>query len=82
LPDTTYARDLKTSIARRDVTGCSFTFVDPEDVWSDRANPAGPLRTIVNMRCLELDPVKMPVYTGTSVDASRAFPNGIPSELW
>lgn len=81
LPETTYARDLKASIARRDVTGCSFTFVDPEDVWSDRSNPAGPLRTITNMRCIELGPVSMPVYTGTSVDASRAFPNGIPQVL-
>jgi|HubBroStandDraft_4_1064222.scaffolds.fasta_scaffold192526_2 hypothetical protein len=56
-------------------------FVDPEDVWSDKTNSAGPLRTITNMRCLELGPVSMPVYTSTSVDNARAFPNGIPSEL-
>ena len=83
LPETSYARDLKASIARRDVTGCSFTFVDPTDVWSDRSNPAGPLRTITDMRCVELGPVSAPVYTGTSVEAARSFmfPNGIPQEL-
>jgi uncharacterized protein len=83
LPDTTYARDLKASIARRDVAGCSFTFSDPTEVWSDRSNPLGPLRTITDMRCLELGPVSLPVYTDTTVEAARAmlFPNGIPSEL-
>lgn len=81
LPNTSYARDLKESIGRKDVQGCSFTFNDAEDVWSDKANPAGPLRTIVNMRCLELGPVALPVYTGTSVDNARAFPNGLPQEL-
>jgi HK97 family phage prohead protease len=81
LPNTSYARDLKESIARRDVRGCSFTFFDPTDVWSDKTNPAGPLRTITDMRCVELGPVSAPVYTGTSVDAARAFPMGVPIEL-
>ena len=38
-------------------------------------------RTITDMRCVELGPVSAPVYTGTSVDAARAFPMGVPTEL-
>jgi HK97 family phage prohead protease len=66
LPDTTYARDLRTLVERGDVTGASFGFVPGLHAWdSDRQ-----VRTHTSVKQLvDVSPVTFPAYTGASTEA-------------
>lgn len=75
LPDTQAARDLHTSIERKDISGCSFAFKIPNDAaqrWSERTAADGShfiQRDITDVDLLDVSPVTYPCYQGTHVDA-------------
>lgn len=79
LPDTSYANDLRTLVARGDITGASFGFIPGTDKWS--IGPGGiQLRTHTSVkRLVDVSAVTFPAYEGAGV-ALRAFdfarPNG------
>lgn len=73
-PDTTWARDLVTSIKRRDITGSSFQFEierDEDEEWDFTQTKQGklPLRTIKRAKLWEAGPVAYPAYENTTVSA-------------
>jgi HK97 family phage prohead protease len=72
-PDTQAARDVRTLIARGDVSGSSFAFTveNDDDVWDDSEVKKGklPLRTIRKVSLYDVSPVTYPAYEGTSVSA-------------
>ena len=63
LPDTTYARDLKESILRGDITQNSFGFQTVKDEWSKD----GKTRTLREVRLYDISPVTFPAYPQTSL---------------
>lgn len=67
LPDTSYARDLRQSVARGDIKGMSFGFMPGDDEWS--TTPDGRrLRTHTDVkRLLDVSAVTYPAYEGTDV---------------
>jgi HK97 family phage prohead protease len=68
LPNTSYANDLRESIDRGDVTGCSFQFRTIKDKWSYSQNRAEPDRVqILEMQLYDVGPVTFPQYPETSV---------------
>jgi hypothetical protein len=67
-PKTSYAEDLKESVKRGDVDGCSFMFITQEDSW-DQTDPKMPIRTLQKCKLFELGPVTIPAYPQTSVYA-------------
>lgn len=67
LPDTQVARDLKTSITRGDVTGCSFSFSTLSDEWNYESDPMR--RTLKEVRLYDVGPVTFPAYPATDVSA-------------
>lgn len=72
LPDTTFARDLAISIARGDVTQCSFAFTvrDGGAVWTNVESDDGPSqweRVITDVDLYDVGPVTYPAYVETSV---------------
>ena len=76
LPDTSAGRDLRESIKRGDVNGCSFAFLLEEGVdtdWSEEQDENRSrvlVRTIRNFSSLlDVSPVTYPAYSGTSVSA-------------
>lgn len=71
LPDTAQARDVKTLIARGDVSGSSFGFTVEADEWDEREVKQGklPLRTITKASLYDVSPVTYPAYPQTSVSA-------------
>ncbi|MGH6692185.1 MAG: HK97 family phage prohead protease [Gammaproteobacteria bacterium] len=72
LPDTSYANDLRSLVARGDVTGASFGFVPGEDEWS-QAPDGLQLRTHTHIRHLrDVSPVTFPAYAGAGV-ALRSY---------
>lgn len=65
LPKTALASDLRESIARGDVSGCSFGFSVHEDNW-----PSGDRRELLDIGTLyDVGPVTFPAYEGTNVAA-------------
>ena len=67
-PKTSYADDLKESIKRGDVDGCSFMFLVEKETW-DQTDPKKPVRTLDKCKLFELGPVTIPAYPQTSVYA-------------
>jgi HK97 family phage prohead protease len=72
LPDTSYARDLWTSVTRGDISECSFAFTVEDDDWSDEDDPENPgsrvmVRSLQDMRLLDTSYVTYPAYPNTSV---------------
>jgi HK97 family phage prohead protease len=74
LPDTSYAKDMHTSVERGDLSGCSFAFnlgqgddeFDEEDTDEGRCV----VRSILNFSALhDVSVVTHPAYPGTNVDA-------------
>ncbi|HUW33068.1 MAG TPA: HK97 family phage prohead protease, partial [Planctomycetota bacterium] len=63
LPDTTYAKDLRESIKRKDITQNSFGFSTVQDQWS----PDGKRRTLLEARLYDVSPVTFPAYKQTNV---------------
>jgi len=81
LPDTQLARDLRTSIERGDIDGCSFAFQVPDggDQWDEGVDENGiryPRRTLTQINPLvDVSCVTYPAYPdGTSVSAADAPP--------
>lgn len=67
LPDTQVARDVKESVKRGDIDGCSFGFCVVEDeVQYREGKPA--LRTLIDVELFEISPaVAFPAYLDTEV---------------
>ena len=63
LPDTSYAKDLKESIKRKDITQNSFGFAAVQDEWSKD----GRRRTLREVKLFDISPVTFPAYKQTSV---------------
>lgn len=63
LPDTSYARDLRTSIKRKDITQNSFGFMVVQDEWSGD----GKRRTLREVQLFDISPVTFPAYKQTNV---------------
>lgn len=63
LPETSYAKDLRESIKRKDITQNSFGFQTVRDLWSDD----GKRRTLVEVKLFDISPVTFPAYKQTNV---------------
>jgi HK97 family phage prohead protease len=75
MPDTTYARDLATSMERGDVSQSSFGFrVKADgDAWAED-DDGFPLRTLTRISLFDVSPVTYPAYNdSTSGVGSRAL---------
>lgn len=59
-PDTQWARDLMTSIKRKDIRGSSFTFRTIKDRWEEQSGIQ--VRTLLEIDVFEMGPVTMPAY--------------------
>lgn len=64
-PDTQWARDLQTSIARGDINQMSFGFVVEEDEW--RSESEFDVRELRKVKLFDVSPVTYPAYTATDV---------------
>lgn len=71
LPDTTWARDLWTSVKRGDISQSSFAFtVDQDgDEWERGTADAPPTRVIRRVTLYDVSPVTYPAYAETTVSA-------------
>jgi HK97 family phage prohead protease len=77
LPDTTLGRDLRESIKRKDISGCSFSFTVrangqewSEDEEEDERGVRFIKRDITDVdELIDVSPVTHPAYEGTEVDA-------------
>lgn len=66
IPETTWAKDLVVSIKRGDVSQMSFGFHTIKDSWENK--PDGKqIRTLLEVRLLDVSPVTYPAYPDTSV---------------
>lgn len=65
LPETTYAGDLASLVARGDISHSSFAFITLEDEW-DMTESGFPLRTLLSIRLVDVAPVVSPAYTDTT----------------
>ena len=78
-PDTQVARDLITSMRRKDVTGSSFGFICARDQWTDNADGTV-TRTILEIgELLDVSPVTYPFY-GAADSSVRSMPDSMPAE--
>jgi HK97 family phage prohead protease len=82
LPDTAQAKDVRTLIARGDVSGSSFGFIVEEDEWDEREVKKGklPLRTIRKAALFDVSPVTYPAYPQTSVSARSKAEASVEAE--
>jgi hypothetical protein len=88
MPDTQQARDVQTSIARGDISQCSFGFFVESQKWSEEPDPSDAsgkskmlVRELHKVRTFDVSPVTFPAYTGTDVDMRTLFPEGVPGEI-
>ena len=65
-PDTQWARDLKVSIERGDITQMSFGFWVKDEEWRNRKDQA-PVRTLKEVGLVDVSVVTFPAYPDTSV---------------
>lgn len=72
IPDYSYARDLVTGIARKDIPGMSFIF-DVLD-QKDEVRDGKPHRTVTKADIFEVSFVHFPAYPATSAGIRTAFP--------
>ena len=80
LPATTRANDLKVSIERKDVAGCSFGFICRDDQWISNED-GSVLRIIKDVDLIEVSVgVTFPAYSDTSSQL-RSLPETIPVEI-
>jgi len=63
LPDTSYAKDLRESIKRKDITQNSFGFQTLRDDWSED----GKKRDLIEAKLSDISPVTFPAYKQTIV---------------
>ena len=73
LPDTADGRDVRELVARKDITGNSFTMMVPAD--GEEWKREGDLikRTITSLALKEIGPVTFPAYPQTSVSLRTAI---------
>jgi HK97 family phage prohead protease len=64
-PDTQWARDLKTSIARGDISQMSFGFTVEQDKWS--SEDGVDTRELIEVKLFDVSPVTFPAYPETDV---------------
>ena len=64
-PDTGWARDLKTSIARGDISQMSFGFTVEQDKWS--SEDGIDTRELIEVKLFDVSPVTFPAYSETDV---------------
>jgi HK97 family phage prohead protease len=69
LPGAQYATDLRESILRGDIDGCSFGFRCVKDYWPDRIH-----RELLDVDIFDCGPVTYPAYSATSVSARSITP--------
>jgi len=67
LPDTSYARDLKESVKRGDITQNSFGFVTMKDSWEQGEGKELDERTLIEVKLLDVSPVTFPAYPQTDL---------------
>jgi hypothetical protein len=80
LPDITVARDLKVSVERGDLPGCSFGFICLDDDYIG-AEDGSVLRVIRSVELIEVSVgVTFPAYTQTSSQV-RSLPDTMPIEF-
>jgi uncharacterized protein len=72
LPDTSYGRDLKISLDRKDIPGSSFEFCTVEDSWSEPDAQGVMTRTLHDIHVFTMGPVTNPAYRDTTA-ACRAL---------
>ncbi len=72
-PDTTWARDVKESIKRKDVRGSSFAFTVKEDKWTKPQTKSDPyIRTITAFdKIFDISPVTYPAYLQTDTSIAK-----------
>jgi uncharacterized protein len=72
MPDTSYARDLRVSMERGDVTQSSFGFntVSGKESWT-RSEGELPLRTLNEIRLFDVSPVTYPAYVDSTSGVSQ-----------
>jgi HK97 family phage prohead protease len=73
LPDTTIGRDVATLLERRDLRGSSFAFVARKDEWTKAGGRS--VRSVLDMRLVEVGPVVHPAYTTSSVGLGGGQPH-------
>jgi hypothetical protein len=68
-PDTQWARDLMTSIGRKDISQMSFGFRVVKDEWIDKDlwDPKKTIRTLIEVNLFDVSPVTFPAYPQTDV---------------
>lgn len=64
-PDTSWAKDIQTSIRRSDITQMSIGFIVEEDEWSTQDGMD--VREIRKVKLFDVSPVTFPAYTATDV---------------
>ena len=64
-PDTSWARDITTSIRRGDISQMSIGFVVEDDEWSSKDGID--TRELKKVRLFDVSPVTFPAYTATDV---------------
>lgn len=87
LPDTSYARDLRESISRGDISQCSFGFVIRKWAWTEEDDEGDTLRELMDVDLFDTSAVTFPAYPDTEVGNSRTvemranFPDGLPEDI-
>jgi uncharacterized protein len=71
LPNTTWGKDAEESIRRGDTDGVSFGFETLVDEW-DNSDPKNTIRTLVEVRLIEISPTPFPAYPDTSLNVRTA----------
>lgn len=64
LPDTSYARDLRVSMERGDISQCSFMFQTVKDEWISREGKAR--RRLLDVELMDVSVVTFPAYPQTT----------------
>lgn len=72
LPDTSFARDLKESINRQDITQNSFAFTTIKDKWTSREDGSTE-RELLEVRLFDVSPVTYPAYEDTELKLRSLF---------
>lgn len=89
MPDTQLGRDVRTSVDRGDLDGCSFAFSVTKQTWREEQNEGKTISTreIEDVDLYDVGPVTYPAYTGTSVGARAEMRSqvlaidGLPAEV-
>jgi HK97 family phage prohead protease len=89
LPNTQLGRDVRTSIERGDLDGCSFAFTVTKQTWREEEKDGQTISTreIEEVNLFDVGPVTYPAYSGTSVGARSEMRaqvlsiDGLPKEV-